>query len=161
MLVIHWSKHNNTDDILKNGIRPKTRRREDSPDIKGVWCYPYTRNKTLNNNWKRNLKVWRRDSGNFNGFVFKLEEDDFPILAGDFAGIGMFPERSIFDSYKDFSQTYGKYFHPNELDNKMPIIDNDYLYYQYFELILNKRIDPSRIIKVIRDRTPVKSTKTD
>jgi hypothetical protein len=158
MLVIHWSKHNNTNDILKNGIRPKTRKREDSTDIKGVWCYPYTRNKTLNGNWKRNLKIWRGDDGNFNGFVFKLEDDDFPIFAGSFAGIGTFPEKSIFDSYELFSRTYGKYFHPNEIDNKNSASD-DYADYQDFELILNKRIDPSRIIKVIKDRTPSNSKK--
>lgn len=160
MLVIHWSRHNNTDDILKNGIRPKTRKKEGAPNIKGVWCYPYTRNKTLNSNWKRNLKAWRGDNGNFNGFVFKLEAGDFPIYAGDFVGIGTFPEKSIFDDYESFSKTYGKYFHPEELDKRNTSIDDDYIYYQDFELILNQRIDPSRIIKVIRDRTPDKKTNT-
>ncbi len=156
MLVIHWSKHSNTDDILKNGIRPKVRKKGDAPNIKGVWCYPYTRNKTLNSNWKRNLKVWRGDNGNFNGFVFRLEESDFPIYAGSFVGIGAFPEKTVFDSYENFSKIYGKYFHPEELEIKRTINDDDYLDYQDFELILHKRIDPSRIIKVIRDRTPGK-----
>lgn len=154
MLVIHWSKHNNTDDILKNGIRPKTRKKENSTDIKGVWCYPYTRNKTLNNNWKRNLKSWRGENSNFNGFVFKLEDGDFPIYAGSFAGIGVFPERSIYKTYNDFSEVYGKYFNPLELEKTPQHSDEVWLDYQDFELILIKRIEVSRIIKIIKDRTP-------
>ncbi len=57
MLLIHWSKHKNTTDILKNGIRPKKRKARDEylESIKGVWSFPFTRNKTLNTNWKRNL----------------------------------------------------------------------------------------------------------
>ncbi|MGB1040215.1 MAG: hypothetical protein ACPGVD_05035, partial [Flavobacteriales bacterium] len=77
MLLIHWSKQNNSNDILNNGINPKRRknREYDEVGIKGVWCFPYTKNKTLNNNWKRNLKSWRKIRSNFNGFVFKLEEE--------------------------------------------------------------------------------------
>lgn len=155
MLVIHWSKHNNTDTILKNGIRPKTRKNKylDSNEIKGVWCYPFTRNKTLNNNWKRNLKSWRSTISNFNGFVFSLEEEDFPIYAGSFSGIGMFPERSIYHSYEDFIKEYGNYFKPNEFEKIKFSNDEDYLDYQDFELILTKRVDASRITKIIKDRT--------
>lgn len=158
MLVIHWSKQNNTSDILKNGIRPKTLKKEGSKSIKGVWCFPYTRNKTLNNNWKRNLKVWRGDNGNFNGFVFKLEEKDFPIYAGSFALVGTFPKGSIFESYDEFSKIYGKYFNPDEIEKRPANMHDDYLDYQDFELILHKRIDPSRITKIIKDRTPTNST---
>lgn len=155
MLVIHWSKHNRTDDILKNGIRLKTRKKDDSRSIKGVWCYPYTRNKTLNNKWKRNLKTWRGDNGNFNGFVFKLEKKDFPIDAGIFAGIGAFPDKSIFESYENFTAVYGRYFNPDKLDKNSTNDNKDYLDYQDFELILSKRIQADRIIKVILDRTPL------
>lgn len=153
MLVIHWSKHNNTDDILKNGIRPKSRKKDNSKSIQGVWCYPYTRNKTLNNNWKRNLKAWRGDKGNFNGFVFKLKKEDFPIYAGSFAGIGLFHDKSYFESYEKFNAVYGRYFNPDKMDQNLTNDSEDYLDYQDFELILNKRIEANRIIKVIKDRT--------
>lgn len=154
MLIIHWSKHNNTDNILKNGLRPKTRKSKysNSNEIKGVWCYPFTRNKTLNNNWKRNLKSWRGTITNFNGFVFSLEEADFPIYAGSFSGIGIFSKRSIYNSYEDFIKVYGNYFNPSEFEKIKFERDDDYLDYQDFELILTKRVDASRIKMIIKDR---------
>lgn len=155
MLLIHWTKHNYTDDILKNGIRPKTRKFKSYSvkDIKGVWCYPYTRNKNLNHNWKRNLKSWRIIDSNFNGIVFKLEESDFPVYAGSFTSIGAFPEKTLYHTYEAFIEVYGSHFNPVEMHQSVPGHTIDY---QDFELILPNRIAPERIIKVIKDRPPLK-----
>lgn len=156
MLLIHWSKHKNTTDILKNGIRPKKRKARDEylESIKGVWSFPFTRNKTLNTNWKRNLKAWRQDLSNYNGFVFKLEESDFPIYAGDFRGIGYCPDKSIYNTMEEFKKVYGPCFSPKELrmewDDKY--LEEGWLDYQDFEIILPYRIEPKRIKKVLKDR---------
>ncbi|WP_298903470.1 hypothetical protein [uncultured Psychroserpens sp.] len=156
MLLIHWTKHKNTSDILKNGIRPKRRTSEldEKKVIKGIWCYPFTRNKSLNNNWKSNLKVWRQDLSNFNGIVFKLEDSDFPIYAGEFAAVGSFPEKSKYSSKEEFSKVYGKYFSPKEYGFELnkETLEEGGLDYQDFEIIIPNRIDPKRIIKVIKDR---------
>lgn len=152
MLLIHWTKQRNTGDILKNGIRP-TKGKSSSDDetaIKGVWCYPYTRHKSLNNNWKSNLKVWRQDVTNFNGIVFKLQPTDFPIYVGEFSLIRWFPETSCCKTYEEFENTYGKAFGPKKMSfepNEEYLVD-----YDDFEMILSQRIEPNRIIKVVKDR---------
>ncbi len=158
MLLIHWTKQNNTNDIVKNGIKPKRRKNKDydENELKGVWCFPYTRNKTLNNSWKSNLKSWRKINSNFNGFVFKLEEKDFPIHAGDWFSIGQGAEHHKFYSYSDFIKEFGNLFsnenmHIEEEDEK--IID-----YQNFEIIIPHRIEAKRIVRVIRDRSIKKSS---
>jgi hypothetical protein len=146
MLVIHWSKQNKTGDILKNGIRPKSRKVKDYPTIKGVWCYPYSRNSYAYSHWKRNLKSWRsRSRGNFNGFVFKLEKDDFPIYAGDYFWLASSPENYLIESFEDFDKKYKA--------EECPTL-GDYGF--DFEIIISKRIDSSRIIKIIKDRPPIR-----
>ncbi|WP_298895708.1 hypothetical protein [uncultured Psychroserpens sp.] len=156
MLLIHWTKHNNTKDILKNGIHPVRRKSMSSEgdDIKGIWCYPFTRNKTLNNTWKSNLKVWRQDLTNFNGFVFRLEESDFPIYAGSFVGIAMFPEQSTFNSYEEFLKIFGEEFSPVSIafERNKVTLETGTIDYGDFEIIIPNRIEPKRIKKVIKDR---------
>jgi len=156
MLLIHWSKHKNTGDILKNGIRTKKRKLRDEflEDTKGVWCFPYTRNKSLNNNWKSNLKLWRQDLTNYNGFVFKLEDSDFPIYAGEFSTIASSPSESKYLNRESFLKDFGKYFSPKSLDFELndKTINEGSLDYQDFEIILSNRISPKRIIKVLKDR---------
>jgi hypothetical protein len=158
MLLIHWTKHNNSGDIQKNGIRPTKRKSQsengDADFIKGVWCFPYTRNKSLNNNWKSNLKTWRQDVTNFNGFVFKLEESDFPIYAGDFSLIACFPDALKFNSYKEFKTTFGKFFSPQKMEFKLDEknLEEGWIDYQDFEIIIPNKIEPKRIIKILKDR---------
>lgn len=152
MLLIHWTKQRNTGDILKNGIRPTKRKlsSDDEAVIKGVWCYPYTRHKSLNNNWKINLKVWEQDLTNFNGIVFKLQPTDFPIYAGEFSLIGWTAETGRCETYEEFKNIYGKAFSPKKTSfeqNEEYLVD-----YDDFEMILSQRIEPSRIIKVVKDR---------
>jgi hypothetical protein len=151
MLLIHWSRQNNTNDIIKNGIRPKRRKNKDYDEnhLKGVWCFPYTRNNTLNNNWKRNLKTWNSINGNYNGFVFKLEDSDFPIYAGDWYVIAQGPKRNTFNSYFDFIEEYGKYFS----DKNMQLEEG--IDYRHFEIIIPNKIDSGRIVKIIKDRPKI------
>lgn len=157
MLVIHWSKHNNTSDIIKNGIRPK-KRKLDQNEIKGVWCFPFSRNKSMNNNWKRNLKSWRNDLTNFNGFVFKLEDSDFPIYAGEFALVGSYPEFHYFENMKLFLENYGDRFSPQKLSMEInsDSMKEGWLDYTDFEIIITKRIESSRIVKILMDRNSSK-----
>src|SRR5215472_3264876 len=83
MLVIHWVKQNKTTSIIANGIRPSFRRGDGKrKNPKGVYTYPYSRNKTLIGNWRRNLKAWDTSLGNYNGFIFRLLPEDFPLIAG-------------------------------------------------------------------------------
>ncbi len=83
MLVIHWAKQNKTSAILTNGIHPSYPRRDrEKRDPQGVYVYPFSRNKTLVSNWRRNLKTWDGQLGNYNGFLFRLVEEDFPLIAG-------------------------------------------------------------------------------
>ena len=152
MLLIHWTKQNNTNDIKKNGIKPTRRKNKcyDENELKGVWCFPFTKDKTLNHNWKKNLKSWRKIKANYNGFVFKLEESDFPILAGDWFSIATSPSYHQFDSYAEFIKEYGQNFSGKE--NKIQIdIDQ-------FEIILPNKIDPERIVKILKDRPSKKSS---
>ncbi len=149
MLLIHWTKQNNTNDIIKNGIKPNLRKNEDNPEnsLKGVWCYPYTRTKTLNNHWKQVLKRSRKLNTNFNGFVFKLEEEDFPLYAGDFGLIRFYGDAFKINNYADFSKDYGHFFSEKQIHHNDAGID-----YEDFEIIIPRRIEAKRIIKIIKER---------
>ena len=125
-------------------------------DLKGVWCYPFTRNKVLNGNWKRNLKTWRNERTNFNGFVFRLTEHDFPLYAGEFGTIWFNTEGNLIETYPKFIELYGKYLSPQELllevndkTKNEPSLDLD-----DFEIVLPNGVSSDRIIKVIKDRMP-------
>lgn len=163
MLVIHWTKHNNIKSILANGIRQSVRTRfsvyvnksgeeiESNRKIRGIWCYPYTRNKTLNNQWKRNLKSWEIQRANFNGVVIRLTKDDFPLYAGEFCATGPENEHTIMRSLEDLKEVLTKFPSQRSIDPKSVEMDTD-----EFEIILLKNIKPERIIKVIKDRSPQK-----
>ena len=160
MLLIHWSKHNNTSDIIKNGIKSIRRKNKDydESELKGVWCFPYTRNKTYNNNWKTNLKSWRKIKTNFNGFVFKLEENDFPIYAGDWLYIAMKPDDHKFHTYSDFINKYGKYFSAENMNFEEGKSSNQNdIDLNNFEIIIPNKIESGRIVKIIKDRPLKKS----
>ncbi|GAB5408540.1 MAG: hypothetical protein BalsKO_09050 [Balneolaceae bacterium] len=83
-------------------------------------------------------------------FVFKLEEKDFPIYAGDWFSIAQGPNYHKFICYSEFIKEYGKYFG----DKKMSLDANEesQIDYQDFEIIIPNRIEADRIIKVIKDR---------
>ncbi|MNW44389.1 hypothetical protein D3C74_216230 [compost metagenome] len=77
VLVVHWSPVNYSKNILKNGIR-KSRN--------GVYCFPLTGHIALDRWWMKALKRFRRDGKKYNGFVFRVEESDFPAYFGHFIG---------------------------------------------------------------------------
>ena len=158
MLLIYWSKQNNTGKILKNGIGISKRNTEDNVILKGVWCYPFSRNKSLNNNWRYMLKTCRTEFANFNGFVFKLEPSDFPIYAGEFGSIRDDIESHKYDCYEDFVKAYGSELSPNSLsfERNERTLNEPWLDLDDFEIIVSNRITPSRIVKVIKDREPKK-----
>ena len=68
MLAIHWSPVKNTKDILHNGIRKSKR---------GVFCFPLTGQPNLDKWWANAFRRWRPRTS-YNGFVFRIVEDDLP-----------------------------------------------------------------------------------
>ena len=77
MLVVHWSPVNNSKNILKNGI---------SKSQNGVYCFPITGHVSLDRWWMKALKRFRRDGKRYNGFIFRVEEQDLPAYFGHFMG---------------------------------------------------------------------------
>jgi hypothetical protein len=159
MLVIHWTEHKNIKDIKANGLSPSVRiftsdngsgLRTEVKD-KGIWCYPFTRNKTLNNQWKRNLKVWERRHSNFNGVIFRLSDEDFPLYAGVFSATAFDKEYSLVKTMKDLKQTISGFPANQLVDFNNVEIDTD-----EFEIIILTKIPPERIVKVIKDREKIK-----
>ncbi len=148
MLVIHWSKHNLTSRILKNGIRLS----EWHGKNRGVYVYPMTPHSTLNRNWQHNLKVWNNRLGNYNGFVFRLTQKDFPVRASVWALLRSAPEKYIFHSLKELTAFYDYFF--SMISEKQE--DLPFYLWDDFEIIIPRRIPPCRIKKVIRDREPGK-----
>jgi len=151
MLVIHWARQNKTSAILANGIRPAARKGGASGaaiNSKGVYVYPFSRNKTLIGNWRRNLKTWDNSLGNYNGFVFRLEPEDFPLLAGLWWGIRMDTEYARVASMPEMAERCGDHFSGAIADKASP--DR----WKEFEIIVPRHVDRRRIIKVIRDREP-------
>jgi len=154
MLVVHWAKHNKTTSILANGIRPSFRRRNgERRNIKGVYIYPFPRNKTLAGNWRRNLKTWDTSLGNYNGFVFRLESEDFPLIAGYWFFNRQSSESRTFSSLKELAELLGDFFSGKILE---PSPERFGYNWEDFEIIVPCRIEPSRIIKVLKDREPKK-----
>ncbi len=163
MLVIHWTKHNKIKDIISKGLRQSTRTeisrwvdqsgelKEEKNKIKGLWCYPYTRNKTLNNQWKRNLKTWERQNTNFNGIVFRLTKNDFPLYAGPFIATGR-GEQALMKSMDDLKKIMTKFPTKKTQDQHDNEIDTD-----EFEIILLNKVTSDRIIKIIKDREKKKN----
>lgn len=146
MLVIHWARHNKTDAILKNGIRPASRKHRKNQ--KGVYAYPYSRLKTMTGNWRRNLKTWDGHLGNYNGFVFRLTQDDFPLIAGSWELNRTEPMEYVVKSLQEFGALMKNFFTQNERDFEEEWGD--------FEIIIPRLILPKRIIKVLRDRQPLR-----
>ncbi|WP_243735362.1 hypothetical protein [Paenibacillus turpanensis] len=77
MLVVHWSPVNNSKNIIKNGIKKGQN---------GVYCFPLTGHLSLDRWWMKALKRFRRDGKRYNGFIFRVEEQDLPAYFGHFMG---------------------------------------------------------------------------
>jgi len=154
MLVVHWARHNKTSSILANGIRPSYRPGDGArKNPKGVYVYPFSRQKTLNSNWRRNLKVWDTRLGNYNGFVFRLAEEDFPLIAGYWFFNRSNPEDCIMSSLKVLDEKYGDFFSGKILE---PSPEGLVYNWQDFEIIIPRHIKAHRISRVLKDRDPNK-----
>lgn len=154
MLVIHWAKHNKTNTILANGIRPACRKDKETGNLKnfkGIYVYPYSRNKTLQGNWRRNLKTWDTLLGNYNGFVFRLKAEDFPLLAGYWFSNREKCDRTEINSLQELTESYRDFF-SGEIVNKTE--DGIPYNWEDFEIILPYHIEANRLLKVIKDREP-------
>ncbi len=154
MIVIHWAKQNKTNTILANGICPASRKNSETGEpknAKGVYVYPFSRNKTLVGNWRRNLKTWDTTLGNYNGFLFRLEPDDFPMLAGYWFQNRVEPEEARIESLRELTEKWGDFF-SGEIVNKRE--DGFSFNWTDFEIILPHNVEARRIIKVIKDREP-------
>jgi hypothetical protein len=159
MLVIHWAKQNKTNSILANGIRPACRKDKETgapKNSKGVYVYPFSRHKTLRGNWRRNLKTWDTSLGNYNGFVFRLEPEDFPLTAGYWFSNRRENRRFTINSLQELTEQYGDFF-SGEIVN----ITEDGIPYNWedFEIILPHHIEARRLLKVIKDREPKRKDK--
>jgi hypothetical protein len=152
MLVIHWARQNKTASILANGIRPSFRRRGGQrKNSKGVYVYPYSRNKTLTGNWRRNLKTWDTRLGNYNGFIFKLVPQDFPLIAGYWFLNREQPQEHKVANLIDLAKRYGEFFSEQILESAPGGLGYNWT---DFEMIIPRHIEPKRIVRVIRDREP-------
>lgn len=152
MLVIHWAKHNKTGSILKTGIHLSSRKytwrggRLSTPTPRGVYAFPYTRSRHARGVWRRILKEGYLDRGNYNGFVFRLEDDDFPLLAGPWYSVHKDPENHRVRSMEEFTEEFGNLL--DEKDRSRTLSES------WIEIILPYRIAPERILRVLRDREP-------
>jgi hypothetical protein len=154
MLVIHWAKQNRTSAIKANGLRPAQRRDRETGEpknIKGVYVYPFSRNKTLRGNWRRNLKRWDMQLGNYNGFVFRLVPEDFPLFAGYWFFNRSEPQQAEIQSMEELTTKYGGFF-SGEIVN---MTERGISYnWEDFEIIIPGHITAHRIIRIVRDREP-------
>lgn len=151
MLVVHWAKQNTTNDILANGIKPASRKLNSdygvcTGNVKGVYVYPFSRNKTQRGVWRRQLKRWDNILGNYNGFVFRLNPSDFPLVVGYWWSNRMSHESNVVDSLGQLHEAWGDIFSSR-------VVDSGYEW-EDFEIIVTSQIAPRRIIKVLRDREP-------
>lgn len=78
MLAVHWAPVSKTKHILRNGIRK-------SPN--GLYCFPLTGHKVLDRWWVYFFnQCGARERKKYNGFVFHLEQEDFPAYFGHWIG---------------------------------------------------------------------------
>lgn len=100
------------------------------------------------------MKTWDSKLGNYNGFVFRLTEADFPLIAGYWFLNRSQYEDSLVLTMQDLSEKYGDFFSGSILE---PNDEGFYFNWEDFEIILPNRIDPKRILKVLKDREPSKA----
>jgi hypothetical protein len=104
----------------------------------------------MTGNWRRNLKTWDGHLGNYNGFVFRLTAADFPLIAGNWESNRTDPMECVVRSLEEFGPLVKSFFTQSNRDIEEEWGD--------FEIIIPQRIEPKRIMKVIRDREPGRSS---
>ena len=168
MLVIHWTRQNATGAILKCGIRP-TRRVlrhwswqeagiERNP--RGVYCYPYSRNRVSTGTWRRQLKTWDKRLGNYNGVVFRLDEGDFPLHAGHWRDTRFDPDVALVKDARHlaaFIQNYSAAETTSSDESSgtgSPLGPMGGAIGGDFEIVVPRVVSSNRILRVLRDRPP-------
>jgi len=96
------------------------------------------------------LKTWDQ-LGNYNGFIFRLVEEDFPLLAGYWFFNRADPEESIVPSAVVLAEKYGDFFSGRIL---YPSHGGHSYNWWDFEIIIPRHVDPQRIARVLKDREP-------
>jgi hypothetical protein len=99
MLAVHWSPVKNTKIICKNGIRK---------DARGVFCFPLTGHFFLDRWWPRAFRTWTpgHAPSAFNGFVFRLTDEDCPAYFGHWGAEGAVkPLQSVAAIQQSFRET--------------------------------------------------------
>ncbi|MBN1429560.1 MAG: hypothetical protein JXB07_14395 [Anaerolineae bacterium] len=160
MLVIHWTRQNQTSAIKANGIHPTHRRDRITgkpKNIRGVYAYPFSRIRTLMGNWRRNLKTWDLKLGNYNGFVFRLAPEDFPLFAGYWFFNRSDPGEALIGSMEELAEKYGCFF-SGEIVNMTE--EGASYNWEDFEIIIPRRIEARRIIRILKDREPQSRAKS-
>lgn len=76
--------------------------------LEGVWCYPFSASTHRNRTWLRNLRGGGRPRCNFNGFVFRLDKQDFPLIAGQWFTNKNNPKAARCRSSEDLARRFGK-----------------------------------------------------
>ncbi len=150
MLLIHWAKHNLTSRILANGIHPRS---GCGTFDSGVYAYPFSVSATANGTWRRHLKMCRGRGGNYNGFVFRLTLEDFPVVARPFYMLGIAPETWVAKTPGELSAILAGQWSAKPVECWDRYLTKDY---RELEVILPRRIVPSRILRILRDRQPRK-----
>lgn len=146
MYVVHWTHHSHVDRITRTGLTPQRRELIGGTKISGIWVFPYGFNRTVNANWRKTLKQHR--PGNYNGIVFRLTPDDFPLWAGDF--IDETHPMTASARCTTLKQLHGRVpTNAAQLDCEEMVSS---CAYWSFEIILTRRVSRSRIERILKDR---------
>ena len=92
------------------------------------------------------MKRWDTILGNYNGFVFRLEESDCPLLVGYWWANREEPKQWTIHSLSELHEKWGDVFSGHAIDAGYEWED--------FEIVIPEHISRKRIIKVLGDRTP-------
>ncbi|GIP18163.1 hypothetical protein J40TS1_38050 [Paenibacillus montaniterrae] len=135
MLVVHWSPVNNSKNILKNGI---------NKNQNGVYCFPITGHFSIDKWWMKALKRYRKDGKKYNGFVFRLKEQDLPAYFGHFIGTTTKdkfekPIKTLYDLGKEIQNTIIWRIGESTLQSTSERLRNDLDYIQLGREELQKR----------------------
>lgn len=111
--------------------------------------------------------------GNYNGFVFRLVPDDFPVVAGDWFLNRYNTPDYTFGNRKQMLEVWGETIATEAAATQIPIpkelyedeftspVDGDWSWFiidiKCFEIIIPRAIMPNRILKIVKDREPKKT----
>jgi hypothetical protein len=159
MLAIHWSPVKNTKLIRRKGIRKSNR---------GLYCFPLTGHHNVDRWWAQFFRSCRPRT-QYNGFVFKIVQDDMPAMFGHWISGEMF--NSLDELKSEFRSSIiwriGEEYlsHPEEdftTIGSLLISENPKLYsriqsdpnwmrwvFEDYQIVLSRSIDAKRILRIV------------